>query len=119
MPPFDTGVIVLGCIGGALPDILRIINSRYDPELADHLKTVQFWIGFILLVAIGGFAAWVFGAKEVKEALAYGFGAPEFISKGIGSFAAGNNPVPNASMTTSTSTNTHALPNTVLIPGLN
>jgi len=30
---------------------------------------------------LGGFAAWLGGAKATKEALAYGFGAPEIVSR--------------------------------------
>jgi hypothetical protein len=35
----------------------------------------------LLLVIFGGFAAWLGEAANVKQALAYGFAAPEFISR--------------------------------------
>jgi len=36
-------------------------------------------------VALGSFTAWVGGAKEVKVALAYGYGAPEVLLRLISS----------------------------------
>jgi hypothetical protein len=77
----EWSMVGLGCVGGALPDVIRLIQNRYKTELPDYLKTLNFAVGFGLLVAIGGFAAWLGGAKAVKEALAYGFGAPEIITR--------------------------------------
>jgi hypothetical protein len=76
----DWPMILLGGFGGAIPDILRIIKGRYG-SMPGYLKTGYFWIGFLLLVALGGLAAWLSKAQEVQEALAYGFGAPELISR--------------------------------------
>ena len=77
----DWYMVGLGCAGGALPDVIRLIQNRYKTELPDYLLTLNFAIGFVLLVALGGFAAWLGGAKATKEALAYGFGAPEIVSR--------------------------------------
>jgi hypothetical protein len=74
-------IILLGCAGGLIPDVLRIIGNRYSAELPGHLKTVNFWLGLILLVALGGLAAWLGGATDAKTALAFGFGAPEIVSR--------------------------------------
>lgn len=73
-------IIAFGCIGGFLPDVLRIIKGRHDAA-PGYLKSGTFYLGLALLVALGGFAAWLFGANEAKEAVAYGFAAPEIISK--------------------------------------
>ncbi len=81
MFPFSLQYIILGCFGGLLPDILRIIKSRYDESLLSYLKNPSFWLGVILLVALGGFAAWILGATQAKEALIFGYAAPEFFSK--------------------------------------
>ena len=80
MPPFDVSLIILGILGGALPDILRIIKTRHGKNLPTYLKNINFWLGFFLLLAIGGLAAWLLGAKDAKEAFAFGFGAPEILS---------------------------------------
>ena len=74
-------LILFGCLGGALPDFIRLIQNRYKVELPDYVRSMSFFIGFTLLVALGGFTAWVGGAKTPVEALAYGFSAPEIISK--------------------------------------
>jgi|SRR5947209_6664712 len=73
-------IIIFGCVGGLLPDVLRIIKSRHDAPPA-YLRSRMFYGGLLLLVAIGGLAAWLLGAHEAKEAVAYGFAAPELISK--------------------------------------
>lgn len=74
-------MILIGCAGGLIPDILRIIKNRYNPKMPKYLQRVSFWIGLLLLVIIGGLAAWLGEAANVKQALAYGFAAPEFISR--------------------------------------
>jgi hypothetical protein len=74
-------VWVLGFVGGAIPDAIRIIQGRYRGALPSYLSTLSFWIGFILLVAAGGFVAWLGKAHSVQEALAYGFAAPEILSR--------------------------------------
>jgi hypothetical protein len=85
----DSTLILVGCAGGALPDVIRIIKDRYKTEFPAHLKSANFWMGFILLVLLGGVAAWLGGATGTKEALAFGFGAPEGISR----LLASNEPV--------------------------
>src|SRR5829696_5359246 len=81
----DWKIIALGCVGGAIPDAIRFINNRYSVELPEHYASVNFWVGFLLLVILGGAAAWLGGAKEVQAALAYGFAAPEIISRSLSS----------------------------------
>jgi len=77
----DQWLIVLGCAGGALPDVIRIIQNRYQTELPDYVYSLDFWIGFLLLVGYGGLTVWVGAASDAKEALAYGFGVPAIISR--------------------------------------
>ena len=76
----DQWLILLGCAGGALPDVIRIIQNRHQNELPDYVYSLDFWIGFLLL-GYGGLAVWFGAASDAKEALAYGFGAPEIISR--------------------------------------
>ena len=84
----QTQAIILGCIGGALPDIIRIIKSRFGEEVPGFIFRLNFWIGFILLIALGGFTAWLAAAQDLKQAVAYGFCAPEIISRLAGETSA-------------------------------
>ncbi len=81
MPSFNPTFVILGCVGGILPDAIRIIKSRHDQELPSYFKKINFWVGFLFMVILGGGAAWIFGASQAKEALIFGYAAPEFISK--------------------------------------
>jgi hypothetical protein len=81
MPSTDWTMILIGCAGGLIPDALRIIKNRHEPKMPEYLRSVTFWIGLLLLVILGGLAAWLGEAANVKQALAYGFAAPEFISR--------------------------------------
>ncbi len=74
-------IILIGCIGGLIPDMLRIIKGRHEANLPKYLGYANFWVGLVLLVFIGGLAAWLAEATEVKQALAYGYAAPELISR--------------------------------------
>ena len=72
-------IVALGCVGGALPDVLRVIEKRHEP-MPDFLKRRIFWIGLGLLVAIGGAAAYLLAPTRVVDALAIGFSAPSVFS---------------------------------------
>lgn len=74
-------MILIGCAGGLIPDALRIIKNRHEPQVPEYLRSVMFYAGLLLLVILGGLAAWLGQAADVKQALAYGFAAPEFISR--------------------------------------
>ena len=78
-----THVVVWGCVGGALPDVVRFIKGRFG-DIPSYFKSPMFWLGFVFLVALGGFVAWLGTAKEVKEALAYGYAGPEVLSRLLG-----------------------------------
>jgi hypothetical protein len=78
-------MIGFGCLGGLIPDIIRVIKGRYRAELPKYLTSVNFVIGLVFLVLLAGFAAWLGGATQIKEALAYGFAAPELVSRMLAS----------------------------------
>jgi hypothetical protein len=80
MPSVNVPLIILGCIGGLLPDVLRLVKGRYK-GFSSYWREPSYWLGLMLLIALGGFAAWIGEAKEAVQALAYGFGAPEVITK--------------------------------------
>ena len=73
-------ILLLGCVGGLLPDVLRIVKNRHNSSLPDYFKQPMFWLGWFLLVLLGGFAAWLLTAQDAKQAVAFGFAAPELLS---------------------------------------
>ena len=73
----------LGCLGGVIPDVLRLIKGRHDGA-PGYLKEWFFWVMFAVLVLIGGLAAYCGQATGAKEAVAFGFAAPEIISRAFG-----------------------------------
>lgn len=75
--------IALGCAGGALPDLLRIIEHRHDPA-PEYLKRGFFWVSLALLVGLGGTAAYLIAPLGVIDALAVGFSAPSLVSSLLG-----------------------------------
>lgn len=87
MPPVDIPLIVLGCVGGLLPDLLRAVKGRHK-AFPKYWGQPTFWLGLALAVALGGFLAWILEAKAAKEALAYGFGGPAIVTKLLGTSGA-------------------------------
>jgi len=81
MPHFYLRMFILGVVGGALPDVIRIIKAHHNLSFPKYLKRAIFWFGFFLLLALGGFAAWLFSAQNAKEAILFGFAAPELFSR--------------------------------------
>jgi len=80
MPVFNLEYVLLGCVGGVLPDVIRIIKNRYKLSMPEYLKTSSFWLGLLLMVLIGGLAAWAFSTSSAKEAIIYGYAAPQLFS---------------------------------------
>jgi len=74
-------VVLFGALGALLPDALRIIKDRYNPGLPPFLKSGNFWLGLVLAVALGAGVAVLAHPADVKTALAFGFGAPEIITR--------------------------------------
>jgi hypothetical protein len=91
--------VLCGCIGGALPDVFRLIQGRHG-QVPAYLGSPYFWISLVLLVLIGGATAWgatslgvapaaaagpaAWGFAETINALAVGYSAPSLLSKLFG-----------------------------------
>jgi hypothetical protein len=75
----------IGCCGGIIPDVMRIIQSRYKAELPSYFSSWNFWLGLSLLVIIGGLAALLGKASDWRQALAIGYAGPEFLSRFLSS----------------------------------
>lgn len=78
MPAFE--MVGWSCLGGVLPDVLRIVAARYGGP-PKYLGQAFFWISLALLVILAGLTALLVNPTNRVEALAVGFGAPEIISK--------------------------------------
>ena len=61
-------IILLGCVGGIIPDVIRIVQNRREPSLPDYVKSANFWIGLALLLLLGGLAAWLAGFSPRESA---------------------------------------------------
>jgi len=77
----DLKLIAIGCAGGVVPDLIRFAKARYDTNVADYFKHWNFWLGLLVLVALGGIAAALSEPTTTAQALALGYAAPEFFSK--------------------------------------
>jgi len=78
-------IFIIGCVGGLIPDVMRVIQKRHEPELPTFLWSANFWVGLILLVLVGGVAAIIGQAADWKQALAIGYAGPEFLSRALAS----------------------------------
>jgi len=79
--------LLYGLIGGAIPDLLRIINNRYQLSLPAYLKSINFYIGFIFLLVLGMVTVQLLQANSITEALSYGYSAPQVISGLLGNMS--------------------------------
>jgi purine-cytosine permease-like protein len=81
MPAFNVVVVVCGFVGGLIPDLLRFIRSRFSLKTANYLKSPKYWLSLLCMALLGAFVAWIFAAEDAKAAIAYGFAAPEIITR--------------------------------------
>lgn len=81
MPTFNLTIALVGCLGGLLPDVLRLIKNRYKATLPAYLKRAPFWTGLALQVLLGGVTTWLLGADKASYALVVGYAAPQLITQ--------------------------------------
>ena len=74
-------MFAIGCCGGLIPDAMRIIQKRHESELPAYVFSMNFWIGFVLLVLLGGLAAVIGQSVDWTQALAIGYAGPESLSR--------------------------------------
>jgi hypothetical protein len=84
--------LLWGAVGGLLPDAIRLVKERHNQTLPPYVKSLNFYVGLILAVALGAGTAALLGAASVQEALAYGFGAPEILTRLFSSSGTGLGP---------------------------
>jgi hypothetical protein len=80
MPEFHAGLVGLGALGGLLPDVIRFAKNRQN-GFPEWFKKPGYWVGLAVLVVLGGLAAWLGQATDLKTAIAFGFSAPEILSR--------------------------------------
>jgi hypothetical protein len=73
--------VLCGMAGGLLPDAIRVVKERYNPEVPPFLRSPKFYAGLLVQVLLGGFAAWLLQSENVKAAVIYGFAAPELLTR--------------------------------------
>ena len=81
MPSFEWQFILLGAIGGLIPDIVRLTKNWDTIPATVTLWEIAFYQSLFLLAFPGGFAAWLFAAATAKEAVGIGIAAPTLLSQ--------------------------------------
>src|ERR1700727_1898914 len=78
-----TEIVLWGCLGGVLPDVLRLIGERYRGA-PGYLTTWYFWFSMVLLIGTAALAAYLLTPSRIVDAVAIGFSAPEMLSTALG-----------------------------------
>jgi hypothetical protein len=78
----NTHFIVLGCIGGLIPDVIRLIKIGDTGiyRLPDYLKSWFFYFILILQVSFGGFLIYILKIDDALQALVYGYAGPQIFT---------------------------------------
>jgi hypothetical protein len=76
----DWTLTAAGFVGGILPDILRLLNNRYDGPPA-YLRSWFFWLCFVVLGLLGAGLVYWLGAANIETALSIGFTGPEILRR--------------------------------------
>jgi hypothetical protein len=73
-------IVLLGMVGGILPDAIRFFKERHDPQVPAFVKSPKFWLSLAVGLGLGALAAWLLKAANAKDAVIYGFAAPELLT---------------------------------------
>lgn len=78
-----TLIELLGCslFGALLPDAIRIAKNKDSIDIPEFLKHPNFWLSLTVLIIISIAANLLANPKSVQEAIAFAYGAPEFLTK--------------------------------------
>jgi len=102
----STGEILLfGCIGGLLPDVLTLIQSGNREHFPKQFSKPWWWVTLALTIALGGFVAFLVEPESTVTAVATGFAAPEVLRRLVGatgSRAPGPDAAPQVAMAPTT-----------------
>jgi hypothetical protein len=74
-------LVLCGCGGGLLPDVLRLVKSRYENDPLPYLRSWRLWVSLAMLVPLGGLVAWLLESRTPLQAVAFGYAAPELLSR--------------------------------------
>ncbi|MDQ4125568.1 MAG: hypothetical protein M3134_08215 [Actinomycetota bacterium] len=103
MPLSDTTAFLFGCIGGLLPDVVKLIQSGTD--MPTYLKKPWWYVVLAITVALGGFVAGFLLEPNTRvDAVAYGFSALEIVRRIGGSALGGSGGRPGTGTTDLAST---------------
>lgn len=74
-------LIWFGVLGGAIPDVIRIIKNRYSKKFPNYLQSLNFWLGVGLQMGLGGLLAYALPPTDVMQALLIGYSAPSIFTQ--------------------------------------
>jgi len=76
----DVKLLLWSALGGITPDLTRLVKAG-ALGAPSYLKSWFFWVSFIILALLGVAAAYLMPATNEKQAFAFGFSAPEILSR--------------------------------------
>ncbi|MGE0456106.1 MAG: hypothetical protein AB7O37_22850 [Vicinamibacteria bacterium] len=76
----DWAILSLGLFGGLVPDMIRLARELRDKSAPSPLHA-GLVASMAILGLLGATCALVLDAKNAKEAIAFGFSAPELLSR--------------------------------------
>jgi hypothetical protein len=83
VPEFNGFFVSMGILGGLLPDAIRFAKGRHK-GFPDWASQPGYWVGLLVLLLLGGLAAWLGQPTQWIQAAAMGYAAPEFLSRLFG-----------------------------------
>jgi hypothetical protein len=78
-------LMLWGCGGALIPDLIRIAKTRNDSTLLPFLRSGQFLLSLAAMIVLSVLAVVLLGAESPREALAFGYGAPDLLTSALSS----------------------------------
>ncbi|MBN1777983.1 MAG: hypothetical protein JW811_07665 [Clostridiales bacterium] len=76
-------MILFGCIGGIVAELLRIVKNLKEVSAKETSDIMTSLLSMLILAVVGGLTVYVIGEsiKTVLDALLVGYAAPEILSR--------------------------------------
>jgi hypothetical protein len=88
-----TNIYLMAAIGAIIPELIKLVEGKYNPSLPTHFKNLNFWLALIGQILLGVFTVFLLEKQITTNvaAAACGFGGSTILTKILSSFS----PSPN------------------------
>lgn len=83
-----TDMYLLAALGAIIPELIKLVEGKYNPSLPDHFKNLNFWLALAAQIILGIVTVFLLEKQLTTPvaAAACGFGGATILTKILSAF---------------------------------